>query len=409
MNIAILGYGKEGQAVENYFKNLGEKTQTFNNFTREELKKLDLSDFDLVFRSPSVPPLDPNWTSATKYFFDNCTCKIIGVTGTKGKGTTCSLIASTLESLGKTVHLVGNIGNPAINDLNKIQPDDIVVYEMSSFQLWDLNVSPNISVILGIEPDHLNVHKDFNEYIDAKSNITRHQKSEDSCIYNIYNEFSKKIANTSPAKKIPYPLSNRPANLDKLLDSLYIPGQHNRDNAEAALSAVAAFYNKSLTSLINEHFSELQTGLNNFHGLPHRLELIRELNGIKYYDDSFSTNVASTKVAVNAFPNNDLVMIVGGSSKTNYTDLPELSKLLDSENVKKVILIGESGHKLFEDYKNKKFILFETLEDAVKKAKSEAESLANPIVLMSPSAASFDMFESVYDRGDRFVNIVKSL
>ena len=231
MTIAILGYGKEGQSVEKYFNQKDEKTAIFDNFTNEDLKNLDLKNYSMVFRSPSVPPLDKTWTSITKYFFDNCICKIIGVTGTKGKGTTCSLIASILKSLGKTVHLVGNIGNPAIDILDKIQPDDVVVYEMSSFQLWDLNVSPNIAVVLGIEPDHLNVHKNFEEYVDAKSNIARYQKPEDACIYNISNEFSKQIANTSPAKKFPYPLLNRPANLDELLNNLYIPGKHNRDNA----------------------------------------------------------------------------------------------------------------------------------------------------------------------------------
>lgn len=409
MTIAILGYGKEGQSVEKYFNQKDEKTAIFDNFTNEDLKNLDLKNYSMVFRSPSVPPLDKTWTSITKYFFDNCICKIIGVTGTKGKGTTCSLITSILKSLGKTVHLVGNIGNPAIDILDKIQPDDVVVYEMSSFQLWDLNVSPNIAVVLGIEPDHLNVHKNFEEYVDAKSNIARYQKPEDACIYNISNEFSKQIANTSPAKKFPYPLLNRPANLDELLNNLYIPGKHNRDNAEAALSAVAALYEKPLDSFINEHFSELKTGLNNFHGLPHRLEFIRELNGVKYYDDNFSTNTASAKVAIDAFPNNNLITIIGGRDKTDYADLSELTELLNSKNVKKAVLIGESGHKLFEDYKNEKFILAETLKDAVKKARSEAESLTDSIVLMSPSAASFDMFKNVYDRGEKYQTIIKSL
>ena len=130
MTIAILGYGKEGKAAESYFTRHGQSVKIFDNFSDTELKNLDLSQYEMVFRSPSVKPLDPSWNSVTKFFFDNCICPIIGVTGTKGKGTTCSMIAAILKSLGKTVHLVGNIGNPAIDILDTIQPDDIVVYEI---------------------------------------------------------------------------------------------------------------------------------------------------------------------------------------------------------------------------------------------------------------------------------------
>ncbi len=412
MNIAILGYGKEGQAVESYFKSETNAIKVFDNFSDDELRNLDLSSYDMVFRSPSVKPLDQSWNSITKYFFDNCICNIIGVTGTKGKGTTCSLISSILTALGKTVHLVGNIGLPAIEILDQIQPDDIVVYEMSSFQLWDLTVSPRVAVILGIEPDHLNVHKDFTEYTSAKSNIVKFQSPDDYCIYNIYNQFSSQIAELSPAHKLPYPnTNNRPHNLDPLLDSLYIPGKHNRENAEAALLAAAAILGQTFDdAFITNNFAQLKLGLNNFHGLPHRLEFLREFNHVKYYDDNFSTNIASTKVAIDAFPDKNLVLIIGGRDKTEYKDLPEISQVItNSTNVKKVVLLGESGHELFNKYNNDKFILAESLEDAVNLAKNEAEQLPDAIVLMSPSAASFDMFNNVYDRGQQFTNLVNSL
>ena len=204
MTIAILGYGKEGKAAESYFTRHGQSVKIFDNFSDTELENLGLSQYEMVFRSPSVKPLDLSWNSVTKFFFDNCICPIIGVTGTKGKGTTCSMIAAILKSLGKTVHLVGNIGNPAIDILDTIQPDDIVVYELSSFQLWDLAVSPKIAVVLRIEPDHLNVHKDFADYVEAKSHIAAFQSPADTCVFFKDNENSAKIAQNSPAKKLSY-------------------------------------------------------------------------------------------------------------------------------------------------------------------------------------------------------------
>ena len=151
MKIAILGNGKEGKAVREYFEAQGDECQIFENFTDKDIDSFDLNKFDEVFRSPSVRPRS-GWNSSTKYFLENCPCPIIGVTGTKGKGTTCSLISSILKSLGKKTWLVGNIGNPAITELDKVSGDDVVVYELSSFQLWDLERSPNVAVVLPIEP-----------------------------------------------------------------------------------------------------------------------------------------------------------------------------------------------------------------------------------------------------------------
>ena len=409
MNIAILGYGKEGKAIENYFKKPENNIKIFENFTDEELKNFNLENFDLVFRSPSVRPLNKNWLSITKYFFDNCICPIIGVTGTKGKGTTCSIISNLLQSFGKNVHLVGNIGNPAIEALDKIKPEDVVVYELSSFQLWDLENSPKISVVLGIKPDHLNIHKDFDEYVNAKSNIVRFQTENDFCIFNSNNEVSKNISTLTKAKKQSYPISNRPKILDEILDELFIPGQHNRENAEAALLAVSDFYDEEFETFLEKNSELIKNCFKNFRGLPHRLEFLRELNNVKYYDDNFSTNVASTTVAINSFPKNNLVVIVGGRDKTSYEDLPELIKLLEKENIKKVILIGESGKEIFKLKNDEKFELANDLNDAVSKAKTSAEKLNDAIVLMSPAAASFDMFENVYDRGAKFSNLIKNL
>lgn len=407
MKIALLGYGKEGRAAENYFKtHFNAECNIFEDFTYEEIKQKNYSSYDIILRSPSVPPLGlKNESSLTKYFFDHCPCPIIGVTATKGKGTTCSFIKSLLDAFGEDAYLVGNIGTPSIEILDNLKPTSAVVYEMSSFQLWDLQKSPHIAVIGHIEPDHLNVHKDYADYLNAKANIARWQTADDYLIYYSKNPETTKIASTSTAHKIPYPYEV-PADI---LAAIHLPGIHNQENALAAIAAVASYKNISPNEFIRDNKSQIITGLSNFHGLPHRLEFLRELNGIRYYDDNFSTNPSSTRVAVNAFPDSSIVIILGGRDKTNYEDLAEIYEIIKAPQVKKVILIGESGHELTNRYQDSRFILANSLEEAVHSARQAAESLADAVVIMSPAAASFDMFENVYDRGDKFKNLIYSL
>ena len=406
MKIALLGYGKEGQATEKYFKAKGATFDIFENFTRDEIQQKDYSSYDIIFRSPSVPPLGlEKESSVTKYFFDHCPCPIIGVTATKGKGTTCSFIKSILDSISEDAYLVGNIGVPAIEVLDNLKPNSVVVYEMSSFQLWDLQKSPFVAVIGQLEPDHLNVHKDYADYLGAKANITKYQSSSDYLVYYSKNPETTKIANTSSAQKIAYPF-NIPTDIR---NAIKLPGKHNEENAIAAIAAVASYKNISPDEFIAQYKTEIIAGLSNFKGLPHRLEFVRELNNVRYYDDNFSTNPSSTRVAVNAFPDNDIVIIVGGRDKTNNEDLPEIYETISTPNVKKIILMGESGHELAKLYKDERFILTESLAEAINKAQKSAENLKNAVVIMSPSAASFDMFENVYDRGDQFRNLILSL
>ena len=407
MKIALLGYGKEGQAAENYFKtHFNAECDIFENFTYDEIKQRDYSSYDIILRSPSVPPLYlTNESSLTKYFFDHCPCPIIGVTATKGKGTTCSFIKSILDSLGEDAYLVGNIGAPSIEILGNLKPNSTVVYEMSSFQLWDLQKSPHIAVIGHLEPDHLNVHKDYADYLSAKANITRWQTENDYLIYYSKNPETVKIADTSKAQKIPYPYKVP----QDILAAIHLPGVHNQENALAAIAATASYQNISPDEFIREKKSQIIEGLRNFHGLPHRLEFLRELNGVKYYDDNFSTNPSSTRVAVNAFPDSNVVLILGGRDKTNYEDLPEIYEIIKAPQVKKVILIGESGHELASRYQDSRFTLANSLEAAVQSARKTAESLNSAVVIMSPSAASFDMFENVYDRGEQYQKIISTL
>lgn len=412
MRVAILGYGKEGKSAEQYFRTKNAEITIFDQFSPSEAQEFDLADFDLVLRSPSLHPQN-GWSSMTKYFFEHCPCPIIGITGTKGKGTTCTMLRDILQKLGQKVWLVGNIGNPALDVLDQISENDVVVYEMSSFQLWDLETSPHIAVILKIEPDHLNIHDDFEDYVHAKTNIAKWQNPKDYCIYYQNNPNSAEIANTSPAQKISFPTNNHRKELDRLLDNLKVVGQHNREDAEAALLAAACYYDMNLQDFIHQYYNQLSSALNNFKSLPHRLEFLRTLNQVDYYDDNFSTTLPSTLVALEAFENRPIIHIVGGRDKTNNLDIPDIAAKIKTHSAK-AILIGESGHELAKILPPEKYTLATSLRDAVHTAQKVAEDLAKntdnrPVVLMSPAAASFDMFDNVYDRGAKFQKLVQEL
>ena len=432
MNIAILGYGVEGKSIERFFNS--DNITIFDHFRPEEVPSLPLSDFDLVFRSPSVrPPLEflknppKNWTSSTNYFFTHCPCPIIGVTGTKGKGTTCSLIAALLNGLNYNTHLVGNIGTPALDALNYIKNSDVVIYEMSSFQLWDLQKSPHIAVVLRIEPDHLDVHYDFDDYRNAKSNIIRHQSPDDTCIFYGHNPNSLKIASLSPAKnQLPYPYfdlislpkSQRNDTISLLyhtLDNLSIKGAHNQENAVAALTAVSAFLSLPLFDFIKKYNDIITQVFKDFQGLPHRIEYIRTLENIDFYDDNYSSAFPALDVAISAFIDRPVFLIAGG--KDRHLDLTKtIHRLNSAQNLTKIFLIGETNHALAAGLPSVKFELHDTLPDAVTAAFTAAKALlqkdpssTTPVVLMSPGAASFDMFKNFSDRGEKFQKIVKDL
>ena len=412
MNMLLLGYGTEGQAAEKYFRKHFDDVEfeIWQDFDAAEIRDRDYSSYDLILRSPSVPPLGlANESSLTRYFFDKCPCPIIGVTATKGKGTTCSFIHSILKAFNEDAYLVGNIGVPAIEVLDDLKPNSVVVYEMSSFQLWDMKVSPHVAVIGQLEPDHLNVHRDYDDYLSAKANVCLYQSENDYVVYFANNPESVKIAEQSSAVKVAYPFEVG----SDIVKSVKLPGKHNLDNALAAIAAVACYKNISPDEFLSENSSTVIKGLANFKGLPHRLEFLRELDGVKIYDDNFSTNPSSTRVAINAFPDSAVTVIVGGRDKTDYEDLPEIYEILQAPQVKNIVLIGESGRELSKRYEDKRFVLADSLENALDlaflAAKNSASTGSEKILLMSPSAASFDMFENVYDRGAQFKNLVDRL
>ena len=455
LKLAILGYGAEGKSVEKYFKthpyeNVAPKDieiKIFDKFEDKDIDNFKLENFDVVFRTPSVRPhydfkkfstddnhspnedqykmefKKPYWTSATKYFFEHCPCEIIAVSGTKGKGTTCSMITALINSINSQIYsdqkntpktfLVGNIGTPALDVLDQITANDNVVFEMSSFQLWDLHTGSYVGVLLRIEPDHLNIHYDFDDYVYAKSAVSRYKTENDFLVYFAKNETTKALADKSIAKKLAYPIKSDNPKLNALLDSLKIPGEHNRENAEAALLAICArFFNGDLDLMLSsELYPALKSGLKNFKGLPHRCQFLRELNNVRYYDDNYSSALPALDVAMQAFENFPTVLIAGGFSKG--TDEQVKARIFSAKNLTKAILIGDTAKVLAEGEDKTKYELASSLEDAVKKARTAAEKIATPdkpaIVLMSPGFASFDMFKNFTDRGEQFTKLIGGL
>lgn len=380
MKIAIAGYGLEGKQNYKYFNKPGNDLTIVDE--REDIdipsdaKYItgdgaydDMSQFDMVIRTAGLSPLKIKkaklvW-SATNEFFAKCKAPIIGITGTKGKGTTSSFITSILRSSGKKVYLVGNIGVPALSVLPDIRPEDFVVYEMSSFQLWDIKYSPHIAVVLMIEPDHLDVHTDFEDYIKAKSNIRRWQNLNDICIYHPSNPFSQKIASVTLATidqttKGDY-LNNihrygiKDDGLVYVKDDFFytndrkicpiscvkLPGKHNLENACAAMSAVLELR----LDISDNQFAE---GLRSFTGLPHRLKYVSEINDVKFYDDSISTTPGSAIAAIKSFTS-PKVLILGGSYKGG--DFTDLVKEIKKSNIRQIILMGDEANRIEQFFK----------------------------------------------------------
>ena len=409
MNVALAGYGIEGKASYDYWRAQGHDITVADE--RERLDVLPdgvntilgpdaftrLGEFDLIVRSPSVNPKklpygDKVW-SATNEFFAKCpTTDIIGVTGTKGKGTTSSLIASILKAAGRTVHLVGNIGTPALAELPRIQPDDIVVYELSSFQLWDVKRSPHVAVVLMIEPDHLDIHDGMDDYVDAKRNIVRFQQDRDVVVFNQNDARSSDIAASTVAQKRTYPFE-----LGELANAVTLPGAHNQENASAAIMAVQDYVSDQGT---------LAQGLGSFSGLPHRLKFVREVGGVKFYDDSIATTPGSAIAAIRSF-DAPKVLILGGYDKgADYTELIELCESTET----KILAVGANGSDIAA-LGEQLGATCEREEGDMTAIVTKAFEIAQPgdVVILSPAAASFDMFKSYADRGDQFVTAVERL
>lgn len=357
------------------------------------------------------------WAKATTVydiFFEEVKGKnIIGVTGSKGKGTTSTLITKILESSGKTVHLGGNIGTPILDLLPQIQTDDWIVWELANFQLKTASYSPHIAVCLMITEEHLDWHPNFEDYIEAKANIFRHQRHEDVAIYFSEDENSKKIAEHSIGKKIPY--YQKPGayvrqdstivlGQDEMevikTDQLKLLGKHNWQNVCAAITA--AFE-------VSQDLQAMRQVLTSFSGLEHRLEFVKELEGIKYYDDSFATTPDSAIVAIRAFTQ-PVVMVLGGHDKKLPLD-GLIDEITRSDHVRHVVTIGEIGPTIAQMLRKEKYnSITEGLTnttDIVAECRKQAQP--GDVVLLSCGTSSFGMFKDYKDRGEQFKKAVREL
>lgn len=427
MKVAIAGYGVEGEANYRYWLARGDDVTIVDeaDVPAKPIPKgaktilgervfRTLHDFDLVVRTASLPPhfivTDGRIWSSTNEFFKTCPAPIIGVTGTKGKGTVSSLITSILRAAGNTVHLVGNIGQPPLDVLSEISPDHIVVFEMSSFQLWDLQKSPHVAVVLMIEPDHLDVHADFKDYIRAKSNIRRNQTANDVCFYHPTNTWSERIAKSSVlGDRIRYNARDAGgvyAEGDEFrvegetickLRELSLPGAHNVENACAAISAARVF-------TLDER--AIAKGLRVFEGLPHRLKFVREVKGVKYYDDSIATTPGSALAALQSFDEPKIIILGGSQKGATYDGIVRECK----QRGAKVVAIGQTGQTIAELCRHIGVEVVEP-EGGMGEIVATCQSMADPgsVVILSPASASFDMFKSYSDRGDQFVAAVNQL
>jgi UDP-N-acetylmuramoylalanine--D-glutamate ligase len=425
MKVAIAGYGIEGKASFDYWCTKGAEVTIADE--RDSLSVpaeaagailgadafVELGDFDLIVRSPSINPEklpygNKVW-SATNEFLKECPAPIIGVTGTKGKGTTSSLAAAILKESGRAVHLVGNIGVPAIQELENIKKDDVVVYEMSSFQLWDAQKSPHIAIVLMLEPDHLDVHASFEEYVEAKSQIVRHQSAEDIALYHPTNQWSSEIAHSGVSQPVRYGI---PDDGQVYVDgdafyiedtricsvtALQLVGEHNRENACAAISAALA---------AGAERSVVEAGLKSFRGLNHRLKFVRTVNGVSYYDDSIATTPGSAIAALRSFTAPRFI-ILGGSSKGAVYD--EIVAECRAANAT-VIAIGQTGEiiaRLCAEQDVACHRVTGLMDEVVAKAHEIAPE--GSVVMLSPASASFDQYDNYGHRGDQFVAAVEAL
>ncbi|MBI3984933.1 MAG: UDP-N-acetylmuramoyl-L-alanine--D-glutamate ligase [Candidatus Levybacteria bacterium] len=423
--VAVIGGGVEGVSSGEYLSNKGARVTILDKVQGENYLK-ELKDFDLIVRSPGTKLEDlekhiakDKITSQTKLFMELCPCKIIGVTGTKGKGTTSSLIYEMLKKQGFDAYLGGNIGRPPFDFLDNLNTHSIVVLEMSSFQLIDITKSPNISVMLMMTSEHLDWHKDTEDYINAKRNILRFQTGEDFAVINKDYLPSREsdietqgqvyfVSRVEECERGCFVKENALFIRDKGVEEkvintkdILIPGEHNWENACSA--SMAAY----LAGVSSQNIANV---LKVFRGLEHRLELTATINGVRYYDDSFASTPESTIAAVKAFSEPE-ILILGGSTK--HADFTELGKtILHSKNIKAIIGIGVEWERIKEKLVGLSPDVL-VLEGAasMKAIVNGAAKLAvdGDVVLLTPACASFDMFKNYKDRGDQFKKEVAAL
>lgn len=416
--------------IDSISKDIMDKITTYGfgfHFGEDALK--NLKGFNVIFRSPSCLPTRKELvdeanngaivTTEVELLMKMCPCKIVGVTGSDGKTTTTSLINAILKKAGYNTFLGGNIGTPLFTKLSDMKPEDILVLELSSFQLMGMEISPDIAVITNITPNHLNIHKDYEEYIEAKKNIFKYQDEKGVLVLNYDNEITRNCEKEANGKVIFFSSKNKLDNgyivdedvikecEDKIrkhilnVEDVILRGNHNYQNIATAIAATS--------SLVD--IDTIVEAVKEFKPVEHRIEFIRELDGVKWYNDSASSSPSRTLSGINAFKE-DIILIAGGYDKNlDYTPLakPIIKK------VKSLILIGQTSGKIFDVVKlelekeNKELDIHmcETLEETVNLAKKVVKP--GQVVLFSPASASFDMFKNFADRGNQFKELVKKI
>lgn len=435
-NIPLIDYMYEKGAEVTIFDNrelkeisedINEKLQRYNfKYIGGEDNLSRLKGFDIIFRAPSCLPTKEELkaeanrgaivTTEIEMLIKLAPCKVIGITGTEGKTTTSSIIYEIIKNAGYRCYLGGNIGNPIFTKLKEINQEDIIVLEMSSFQLMGMTVSPDISLVTNIYPDHLNVHKDFEEYVKSKENIFLHQKSNGLVVLNYDNEITRKFKQDTKNEVIffssksnlenGYIYDIKDGNIAYIQDGkrtniinkseIKLRGIHNYENICAALA---------VTSSLVSRDAQIKA-IKEFVGVEHRLEFVKEINGVKYYNDSIGTSPASTIAGLNAFDEN-IILLAGGSDKgLDYTEIGE--KI--AEKVGTLILCGPTSdiieNATQKALKGKKIQIFKVnnMQEAVETAKKVAQN--GDIVLLSPASASFDLYKNFAERGNIFKQCV---
>lgn len=391
---------------------------------------------DMLFRTPGVPYLLPQLqaakargtavTSEMEVFFDLCPCKIYAVTGSDGKTTTTSVIAEMLKAAGKTVHLGGNIGRPLLPEIEKIRPEDVAVVELSSFQLISMRKSPDVAVITNLSPNHLDVHKDMDEYVNAKKNIFLHQNAFKRTVLNADNALTAACAGETRGATLLFSRREQTNGAwcsesgeiyfgDTFVmreSDIQIPGKHNVENYLAAISAVWGDVPAETIVSVAKTFS----------GVEHRMEFVRELNGVRWYNDSIATSPSRAMIGTLSLYDFKIVMIAGGADKKVPFD--ELGGVI-CDKVKTLILLSpehplegfkpaaagkiEAAVRGAANYREGAPEIYNvhTMEDAVALAREKAQR--GDIVSLCPAATGFDMYKSFAERGDIFRSVVQGL
>lgn len=386
---------------------------------------LDDLHADVVFRTPGMHPDVPALaklraqgavvTSEMEAFFAVCPCQIIGVTGSDGKTTTTTLIAEILKHAGKTVWVGGNIGQPLLPLAKEMTADDFAVVELSSFQLMRMTYSPHVSVVTNLAPNHLDVHKDMEEYIQAKENIYLHQRAGDKVVLNLDNSITASFAEKAKGAVAWFSRCKMPEHGAYLLgDTVYhngkpvmerkdilLPGLHNVENYMAAMCAVEDYVTDADVLAVARTFG----------GVEHRIELVRTLRGVRYYNDSIASSPSRTIAGLHAF-SQKVVLIAGGYDKHIPFDVlgPEIVS-----HVKRLLLCGDTAEKIRQavlcapDYRegHPEIQVFSNLRDAVLDAQAHGE--AGDIVTLSPACAAFDQFKNFMVRGEYYKRTVMEL